>query len=193
MAMTSEKGTARRFLRRPVRLAAIGLVMSLGAVSALAAVVLQARPAAGSTTALSVRVVPSSRTVVPGASARYVLNIAKAHPARISLSGLTALTVASDGLPAGVEISFSPQRGVAFPRPSRQRTTLSVATAAGTPPGAYTLRVQAQRRHRSGSAAVRLIVSDPGGAAVPPSTSAPTLHASGDEHRQPHRARLRGA
>jgi|GEM_PF-3714942 len=174
MAMTSESRVGRRFRRRPLCLAAIGLVMGLGAVSALATVVLQARPAAGSAMALSIQAVPSSRTVAPGATARYALNIAKAHAAVTSLGGLTTLTVAGDGLPAEAKISFSPQRGVASLQPSRPRTTLSVTTAAGTPPGDYTLRVQAQRRHRSGSTAIRLIVSDPSGAPVPPSTTAPT-------------------
>jgi hypothetical protein len=190
MAITSEKRTGRRFLRRPVCLAAIGLVMSVGAVSALAAVVLQARPAAGSATAISVQAEPSSRTVAPGATARYALSIAKAHSARISLGGLTALTVASDGLPDGAEISFSPERGVAFSRPLRQRTTLTVTTAAGTPPGTYTLTVQVQRRHRSGSTAVRLIVSPPGGMGVSPPTSAPE---SGPSLRAPEAFTIAGS
>jgi hypothetical protein len=174
MATTSEKRAGRRFLRRPACLVALGLALSLGAVSALAAVVLSPRTAAGPPSSLSVRAEPSSRTVAPGATARYALNISPARRGRISLSGLSTVTVEMNGLPAGAGISFSPQRSVASPRPPRQRTTLVVTTSPSTPPGAYTLRVRAQRPRRSGSTVVRLIVSGTGDAAVPPSTIAPT-------------------
>jgi hypothetical protein len=179
MAMTNEKRAGRRFLRRPVCLVALGLATSLGAGSALAAVVLPARSAFDPAASLVVSVEPSSRAVAPGATARYALHVARGRLARIGLSGLTALSVKRDGLPAGAHVSFSPQRGIASPLTSLRGTTLTVATASSTAPGAYTLRVQAQRRHRSGSTAVRLVVSAPGGAAVPSSTSAsgPSLRA----------------
>jgi hypothetical protein len=174
MARADQKRAGRRFLRRPACLVVLGLATSLGAISALAAVVLPVRPAASSAASLTVSVEPLSRTVAPGATARYALRVARSRPGRIGLGGLTALSVEQSGLPAGVDTSFSPQRGVASAFPFRHGTTLTVTTATGTPPGAYTVRIHAQRPHRSGIAAVRLIVSDPGDAAVSPSTAAST-------------------
>lgn len=174
MATADQKRAGRRFLRRPACLVALGLATSLGGISALAAVVLPARPAVSSPASLAVTVEPPSRTVAPGATARYALRVARGRPARISLGGLTALSVEQDGLPAGVDIRFSPQRGAASAFPYRRGTTLTVATATGTPPGAYTVRIQAHRPHRSGIAAVRLIVRDPGDAVVSPATAAST-------------------
>jgi hypothetical protein len=170
MAKASQKGAGRRCLRRPACLVAIGLVASLGAVSAFAAFVLPARPAVGPATSLTLRAEPSSRTVAPGASARFALHVARGRLARVSLSGLTTLSINQTGLPAGADVSFSPRRGIPSPSRSNPRSTLTVTTAPSTPPGAYTLTVQAERPHRSGSTAVRFVVSDPGGAAVTPST-----------------------
>jgi len=172
--MANQKRAGRRFRRRPACLVALGLVTSLGAVGALAAVVLPTRPAVSWAASLAVSVEPLSRTVAPGATARYALRVARGHPARISLGGLTTLSVEQSGLPAGVDTSFSPQRGVASAFPFRQGAILTVTTATGTPPGAYTVRIEAQRPHRSGIAAVRLIVSDPGDAAASPSTAVST-------------------
>jgi hypothetical protein len=173
MVTSSDKRAGRRFFRRPVCLLALGLAMGLGAVGAVAAVVLPARPAADSSSSLSLRAAPSSRTVAPGSTARYALNVARAQLGGVGLSGLTSLSMKKDDLPAGADVSFSPQRSLVSPRPFRQRTTLTVTTAATTPPGAYTLRVRARRPHRSGSTAVRLVVTPPDGASVSPSTAAP--------------------
>jgi hypothetical protein len=152
--------------------------MSLGAAGALAAVVFPARQATAVTHLLSVRTEPSSRTIVPGDSASYVVNVSRRNGAPMGLSGRTGLDLVG-GLPAGAGASFSPQRGLASLRALRQSTVLTVATSPDTPAGTYTLRVRARRPQRSGSTAVSLIVSSPGGAVAPavsiPSTAPPTV------------------
>lgn len=167
MVGTATERGGRRIFRRPVCLVVLGLVSSLGAAGALAAVVLPARQATALTHSLSVRTEPSSRTVLPGASASYVVNVSRPNRGTMGLSGLTGLDVAASGLPAGAGFSFSPQRGLTSPRALRQRTVLTVATTPGTPPGTYTFRVRAHRPQRSGSAAVSLVVSSPAGAVAP--------------------------
>lgn len=173
MAGTSEKRAGRRFLRRPVCLVALGLAMSLGAASALAAVMLPARQSADSTRSLTVRVEPSSRTVTAGASVRYTVNVSRPVRGPIRLSGLTRLRVRSGGLPAGASATFSPQRGLASPRANRRRTLLTVTTDAGTPAGTYTLHIGARRPHRDGSTAVNLVVASPSGSVAPTSPVPP--------------------
>jgi len=181
MAWTSEKRAGRRVLRRPACLVALGLAMSLGAASALAAVMLPARQPADSARSLTVRVDPSSRIVAPGASARYAVHVSRPLRGPTRLSGLTGLHVRGSGLPAGANVTFSPQRGLASPRAAGQRTILTVTTAVGTPVGTYTLRVRGRRPHRSGSTAVSLIVASPSSPVAPslpvPPGTAPTVRA----------------
>lgn len=175
MAGTSDKRAGRRLLRRPACLVALGLTMSLGAASALAAVILPARQPADSTRSLSVRVEPSSRTVTAGATARYAVKLARSLRGPVSLSGRTQLRVGAGGLPAGASASFSPQRGLASSRAARQPTVLTVTTTAGTPAGTYTLAVRARRPHRDGGTAVRLIVASPSGSVAPSSPVPPGI------------------
>lgn len=182
MAGISEKRAGRRLLRRPALLLALGLATSLGAASALAAVVLPARQPADTTRSLSVRVEPSSRTVAPGASVRYAVRVSRPVPGAMSISGRTQLGVRG-GLPAGASASFSPQRGLASPRAAGQPTILTVTTAAGTPAGTYAFRVRARRPHRDGGTTVSLVVSRPSGSVAPsspaPPGTAPPLGAPG--------------
>ena len=173
MARTSENRAGRRLLRRPVCLVALGLAMSLSAASALAAVILPARQSADSARSLTVRVDPSSRTVAPGASARFAVNVSQPLRGPIGLSGLTGLHVGGSSLPAGANATFSPQRGLASPRAARQRTILTVTTAVGTPVGTYSLRIRARRPHRSGSTAVSLTVASPSSSVTPSSPVPP--------------------
>lgn len=175
MAGISHKRAGRRFLRRPVLLVAFGLAMSLGAAGALAAVVLPARQPADSPRSLSVRVEPSSRTVTPGATARFAVELSRPVRGPVRLSGLTQLRVLEGGLPAGASAGFSPQRGLASPRAARRPTVLTVTTAAGTPAGTYTLRVRAHRPHRRGGTAVRLIVASPSGSVAPSTPVTPGI------------------
>lgn len=189
MAGTTEKRAGRRFHRRPVCLVALGLAMSLGAASALAAV-LPARQSAGSARSLTVRVDPSSRTIAPGTSARFAVNVSQPLRGRIRLSGLTGLHVGGSGLPSGANATFSPQRGLASPRAARQRTILTVTTAVDTPVGTYSLRVRAHRPHRSGSTAVTLIVASPSSSVAP---SSPVPLGTAPLVRAPEAFRIAGA
>jgi hypothetical protein len=98
------------------------------------------------------------------------------HAGQVGLGGRTTLSVGRE-LPAGTGTSFT-QRGLAS-SPPHLTTTLTVATAADTPPGTYLLHVQARRPHRSGATAISLIVSGhtTSGAvsALPPATPDPPL------------------
>ncbi|MET0557520.1 MAG: hypothetical protein ABW065_02445 [Solirubrobacterales bacterium] len=174
MAMTGKKRAGWRFPRRRACLVALGLTLSLGAAGALAAVVPPAQRSTVSTRLLSVRVNPSSQTVVPGASARYVIDVARPNRGTIGLSGLTGLGVAQSGLPVGADVSFSPQRGLAALRGRPQRTVLEIATAPGTPVGTYTLRVRVRRLQRTGSTDVSMVVSSPDRPVAPAAPVAPT-------------------
>jgi hypothetical protein len=174
MVGTATERGGRRIFRRPVCLVVLGLLSSLGAAGALAAVVLPGRQATALTHSLSVHAEPSSRTVVPGASASYVVNVSRANRGSMGLSGRTGLDVRSSELPAGAGISFGPQRGLTLPRALRQRTVLTVTTAPDTPAGTYTLRVRAHRPQRSGSARISLVVSGPAGSVAPAAAVPPT-------------------
>jgi hypothetical protein len=84
--------------------------------------------------------------------------VTRRHGGPRGLSGRTELSVGRE-LPAGAGTSFTPQRGLASSTEPHRSTTLTVTTAVNTPPGTYTLRVRADRPHRSGSTDVSLIVS----------------------------------
>ncbi len=175
MAGTGARRTGWRN-RRPVRLLVIGLVSSLGATLAVAAVVVSTRHSADvSAQPLSIRAEPSSRTVAQGASARFAVRVARRHssgPNRLGLSGRTSLRLAT-ALPSGAGVSFTSQRGIASQGASRHSTTLIVTTAVNTPPGTYILRVRADRPHRSGSTGISLIVSDRDNAGAAPVLNPP--------------------
>jgi hypothetical protein len=169
MTRTNDKRMGRRFGRRPATLLALGLVSSLGVGSALAAVLIN-RSAPAQPSGLVVRVAPASRTISPGATATYTVDVARSNRP-IGLSGRTELAVRDGGLPTGADISFSSTPlGAGFAR--RARTTMTVTTAADTPPGTYRVRVRADRPRRSGTAAVELTVSPPP-SANPPAAEAP--------------------
>ena len=155
---------------RPTRLLVIGLTLSLSATVALAAIAVSARHSADqSGDPLAIRAEPSIRTVAPGTSTRFTVRVAR-RDSRLGLSGRTGLQVAA--LPSGTSASFTTVHRLT----SRRATTLTVTTAADTPPGTYTLQVRAHRPHRSGSTAVGLIVTERGGAtpAPAPVSSAPS-------------------
>jgi hypothetical protein len=155
MARTGAKRVGRR-IGRPTRLLVIGLTLSLSATVAIAAIALSARHSADrSGDQLAIHAEPASRTVAPGTSAQFTVRVAR-RDSRLGLSGRTGLQVGA--LPSGTSASFTTERGLT----SRRATTLTVATAADTPPGTYTLQVRAQRPHRSGSTAVGLVVTDRG-------------------------------
>jgi hypothetical protein len=160
MASTGNKPAGRRLNRRPVLLVALGLVSSLGAAAAFAAVVVN-RPAPLPTRALPIRVLPASRTVIPGASVRYTVRVTRDDHRATGLSGRTRLRIRRAGLPAGSHASFSGARAHSAGLVPLQRTTLTITTAAGTPPGTYEVRLGARRPHRRGSAKVKLVVSAP--------------------------------
>jgi hypothetical protein len=98
------------------------------------------------------------------------------HAGQVGLGGRTTLSVGRE-LPAGAGTSFT-QRGLASSAP-HLTTTLTVATAADTPPGTYLLHVRARRPHRSGATAISLIVSGrttPSAVSVlPPTTPDPPV------------------
>jgi hypothetical protein len=173
MTGNDDKRTGRRFGRRPTLLLALGLVSSLGAGSALATVLISGSPPVQPSRPLVLRVAPASRTISPGATATYTVNVARSHRP-IGLSGRTELAVRDGGLPAGADISFTSAPlgpGLA----PRARTTMTVTTAADTPPGTYRVRLRARRPRRSGTAAVELTVSHPSSAGRPTAETPPSI------------------
>jgi hypothetical protein len=177
MTRNDDKRMGRRFGRRPALLLALGLVSSLGVGSALAAVLINRSASAQPSRPLVVRVAPASRTISPGATATYTVNVARSDRP-IGLSGRTELAVREGGLPTGADISFaSTPLGAGFAR--RARTTMTVSTAADTPPGTYRVRLRARRPRRSGTAAVELTVSPPSSAGRPTVETPPSSEPSG--------------
>jgi hypothetical protein len=167
MTRTNDKRMGRRFVRRPALLLALGLVSSLVAGSALAAILVSGSSPGHPIRPLVLRVAPANRTISAGATATYTVNVARPHRPT-GLSGRTELAVRDGGLPAGADISFtSAPLGTGFA--PRARTTMTVTTAVDTPPGTYRVRLRARRPHRSGTAAVELTVSHRPTAETPPS------------------------
>jgi hypothetical protein len=160
MAGARDKRVGRRFGRRSALLVALGLVSSLGAAGALAAISTN-RSVPGRDEDLAVRVAPASITVTPGATATYMLRVARDHRRAFGLSGRTSLVVRRAGMPAGSVAYFSTTSAVGASLPLSARTTLNITTAAGTPQGTYDMWLGVSRAHRRGSATVELVVSAP--------------------------------
>jgi hypothetical protein len=160
MARTGDKGAERRFGRRSALLVALGLLSSLGAAGALAAISTN-RAASGRDGNLAVRVAPASFTVTPGATATYMLRVARNHRSAFGLSGRTGLVVRPAGMPTGSVAYFSNSSAVGGNLHPSARTALTITTAAATPPGTYDMRLGVRRAHRRGSAMVELVVSAP--------------------------------
>jgi hypothetical protein len=166
MAGSGDKRAGRRFGRRPALLVALGLVSSLGAGGAFAAVVVSRSAPGKPGRPLVVRVAPASRTVSAGDSATYTVRVARFNQRPIGLSGRTELSVRDRGLPAGADTSFaSAPGGPGLAR--RATTTLTVTTSSETPAGTYRFRLRADRPRRNGGAAVELTVSRPPSAGLP--------------------------
>jgi hypothetical protein len=179
MARTRDKRAGRRFGRRSALLVALGLVSSLGAAGALAAMS-TSRSTPRRDGNLAVRVAPASFTVTPGATATYMLRVVRDHHTVIGLGGRTSLVVRRAGMPAGSVAYFSTSSAVGAGLPPSARTTLTITTAARTPPGTYDVRLGVRRAHRRGSATVELVVSAPAAIALgrpelPAAVSPPVL------------------
>jgi hypothetical protein len=159
MARTDDRRAGRRLGRRPALLLALGLVSSLGAAGAFAAVGMS-RSASSPGRPLIVRISPESRTISPGSTATYLVNVDRSDPRSIGLSGRTNLTIGDRGLPAGTDASFTSAALSANLGP-RARTILRITTRTDTPPGTYKVRLRADRPSRSGRATVELTVSPP--------------------------------
>jgi hypothetical protein len=159
MAGTGEKKAVRRLGRRSALLVALGLISSLGAAGALAAVVVDSDARRSPTRPLLIRIAPATRTVAPGSTATYTVRVARFDHRPIGLSGRTSLAVDDGNLPTGAEASITSVLRVGASLAPRARTTLTITTAAGTRPGTYEVRLGARRPHRRGSAAVELTVS----------------------------------
>src|SRR6187399_695640 len=113
MTGTGAKRVVRRFDRRATRLVVLGLVASLAATCAIAAIVVSAtRSADVSIQPLSLRAEPSTQTVAPGTAAQYAVRVTRRQGGPRGLSGRTELSVGRE-LPAGAKGSFTPQRGLA--------------------------------------------------------------------------------
>jgi hypothetical protein len=175
----ADKRARRRFGRRSAVLVALGLVSSLGAAGALAAISVN-RSTPGPSRDLAVRVTPSRLAVRPGATAIYMVRVGRDHHRAIGLSGRTGLVVRRTGLPTGSTAQLSDARALGAALHPRARTTLTITTATGTPAGTYEVRLGARRRHRRGSATVELVVSGAppsaiatGGSEPPPEAATP--------------------
>jgi hypothetical protein len=171
MRGVGDKRAGWRFGRRPALLVALGLVSSLGATGALAA--MSSRSAPGPTRSLAVSVAPASRTVRPGATAEYMVRVGRYRHRAIGLSGRTSLILRPAGLPAGSSASFSPAGALGAGLYPRARTTLTITTSASTPPGSYQVGLEILRPHRRGSAAVEIVVSAPAPPAIVPGDAEP--------------------
>jgi len=158
---TDDKRAGRRFGRRPALLLALGLLSSLGAGSALAAVVVSRSVPVQPGRPLVVRIAPPSRTVAAGATATYKVRVLRRSQGSIGLSGRTALGVPQADLPAGADATISSARTVGARLTPRGRTTLTITTSSDTPPGTFEVRLGAERPHRRGSATAELIVARP--------------------------------
>jgi hypothetical protein len=158
MAGTGDKRAERRPGRRSAWLVVLGLLASLGATGALAAVVAGRSPSPGTGRSLSVRIAPPSRTVTPGGTASYSIRVARDDPESIGLSGRTRLSFNRSGLPADAAISFGSPRSLDAALAPRARTTLIITTATDMAPGDYEVRVRARRPHHTGIASVELTV-----------------------------------
>ncbi len=169
MTRASTRRVGRRFCRRSTCLLALLVTSSLGAAFAVAAVVSARHSVDRAAQPLSISAKPPSRTVEPGASARFAVRVARRdrefEANQLGLRGRTDLSVVN-ALPSGANVSFTPQRGLASRRARRQTTTLTVTTAANTPPGTYRLWVHARRPHRSGGTAIRLVVTHRSGSSA---------------------------
>lgn len=161
MASRGAKRVGARLPSRRVCLVALGLLVSLSATAALAASIQPGRHSSAPQAPLTVRAQPPSRTVAPGATARYAVRIARPRAVASGLSGRTRLSVARAKLPTGTSVSFEPRHGFGDIGTSPRTTTLTVATATATPPGSYQLQIRAERPHRSGRAAITLTVVAP--------------------------------
>ena len=113
--------------------------------TASATLVVQAAPTPDFTLALS----PSSRTVVPGQSTTYTVNITPTG----GFSG--AVTLSAGGLPAGATASFNPNPA------SGASSTLTVTTSATTPTGSYPLTISGASGSLTHTTAVTLVVNPP--------------------------------
>jgi hypothetical protein len=182
MTHGDDKRAGRRFGRRPSLLLALGLVTSLGAGSALAAVVVSRSVPVRPGRALVVRIAPSTRTVSAGATATYTVRVARADERSFGLSGRTALAVGDAGLPAGTDATITSARRVGARLARQARTKVTITTSTDTPPGTYEVRLGAERPHRRGSAVIELTISRPPPpdppAASPPRAEAPPGDAS---------------
>jgi hypothetical protein len=171
MAGTGEQRAVGRLGRRTALLVALGLISSLGAAGALAAVVVDSHTRRSQGGRLAIRIAPANRIVAPGSTATYTVRVARSDQRPIGLSGRTSLSVDDGNLPTGAEASISSAQHLGASLAPGARTTLTVTTADGTRPGTYEVRLGAHRPHRSGSAVVELTISRP--AAPGPPTSAP--------------------
>jgi hypothetical protein len=160
MAGARDKRVGRRFGRRSALLVALGLVSSLGAAGALAAIS-TSRSVPSRDENLAVRVAPASVTIIAGATATYMLRVARDHRGTIGLSGRTSLTMRRAGMPDASEAYFSNSSAVGGDLHPSARTALTITTTAETPPGTYDMRLGVRRAQRRGSAVVELVVSAP--------------------------------
>jgi hypothetical protein len=165
------KRAGRRRGRRPALLLALGLITSLGAGSAVAAVVVSRSVPVRPGRPLVVQIAPSTRTVPAGATATYMVKVARTNERSIGLSGRTALAVDDAGLPAGADVTITSARRVGARLARQARTKLTISTSTATAPGIYEVRLDAERPHRRGSAVIELTISRP--AADPPAASPP--------------------
>jgi hypothetical protein len=175
MPGAGDKRAGWRFGRRSALLVALGLVTSFGAAGALAAMSMS-RSNPDRDENLAIRVAPATFTVAPGATASYMLRVVRNRHRAIGLSGRTSLVVGRAGLPAGSVAYFSNSSAVGVGIHPSARTTLTITTAAATPPGTYEVRLGVLRPHRSGNAVVELVVSAPA-ANVPGRPKLPALPA----------------
>lgn len=104
----------------------------------------------------TISVSPTSRTLTQGGSTSYTATVASVN----GFSSATTLSVS--GLPPGASGSFSPNP-VTPPSGSSAGSTLSVTTAASTPPGTYTLTITGTSGSLAHSANATLVVQAVGG------------------------------
>ena len=155
----------RKGARRFARIGSVGLVVCLTICLGAAAIVFaaanpfaqKAKPAP----ALKFKATPARATVVAGAVAKFKLSF-RPGPGRPLLK--------ASGQPRGAAISFKVKPAT---KKLAATATMSVATSASTPAGAYTIALKGTQKGKRGRAVVRLTVTAPAPTAPVTTTEPP--------------------
>jgi hypothetical protein len=170
-----ESKTKTNTNRARIALIALGATFCVGGAYAFAQVVSPSSPPAASTAKsnelLSLRVTPSTQSVVPGGTAKFKIRIRRVNGqrVRVNIPDRVVLSVLG-GAPTGTTAVFSRRSTL------RSTATLTVATSAAAT-GTHHVRLRARSRDHRALATVKLVI---GSAASPGPTGNANFSISGD-------------